>query len=387
MNYLKVPDSNIKLTDGSVVMLARFPGTKWVVHYGWYNYSGRNAMGWYFSSIPAETIIPVSNSDLQLIVLVDQGQTSDVPESIGDPSPMIPCPPGPTPGPSPCPPGPMPPRPPFNPTPDGLFPLPDGADRSPVSYFSKNDKYLLDASWISLPSIKYRDALSTIIKIPDGKVVKINNVDGKTRYYSWDAVDQRWNEKFYENDTEELLVDYYNKEEIDALLAALSSDVSDFESDITSRLAQLRSDMNTAVEELNRDIAEESNIRLEADSAEATARQQAVDAEAAARRAADETLQTAISALTRRMDEYENLDDILDRLTALEEAVFHIQKIVATSDDTVLVSQSGTLKDSGMMIGDDVIGEPSEYASSKTLATEKAVAQIVDENAAHWSSF
>ena len=40
-----------------------------------------------------------------------------------------------------------------------------------------------------------------------------------------------------------------------------------------------------------------------------------------------------------------------------------------------------------MMIGDDVIGEPSEYASSKTLATEKAVAQIVDENAAHWSSF
>ena len=143
MNYLKVPDSNIKLTDGSVVMLARFPGTKWVVHYGWYNYSGRNAMGWYFSSISAETIIPVSNSDLQLIVLVDQGQTSDVPESIGDPSPMIPCPPGPTPGPSLCPPGPMPPRPPFNPTPDGLFPLPDGADRSPVSYFSKNDKVYL----------------------------------------------------------------------------------------------------------------------------------------------------------------------------------------------------------------------------------------------------
>ena len=101
VNYLKVPDSNIKLTDGSVVMLARFPGTKWVVHYGWYNYSGRNAMGWYFSSIPAETIIPVSNSDLQLIVLVDQGQTSDVPQSIGDPSPMIPCPPGPTPGPTP----------------------------------------------------------------------------------------------------------------------------------------------------------------------------------------------------------------------------------------------------------------------------------------------
>ena len=37
----------------------------------------RRGMGWYFSSIPAQTIIPVSNQDLQLIVLVDQGHSDD----------------------------------------------------------------------------------------------------------------------------------------------------------------------------------------------------------------------------------------------------------------------------------------------------------------------
>ena len=94
MNYLKVPDSNIKLTDGSVVMLARFPGTKWVVHYGWYDYSGRRGMGWYFSSIPAQTVIPVTAQDLDLIVLIDQGK-SEEPER-----PPIPDhPPAPGPGP------------------------------------------------------------------------------------------------------------------------------------------------------------------------------------------------------------------------------------------------------------------------------------------------
>ena len=69
LNYLKVPDSNVKLTDGSVVMLSRFPGTKWVVHNGWYNYAGRRYMGWYFCSIPAQTIIPANSQDLTMITV------------------------------------------------------------------------------------------------------------------------------------------------------------------------------------------------------------------------------------------------------------------------------------------------------------------------------
>lgn len=329
MNYLKVPDSNIQLTDGSVVMLARFPGTKWVVHYGWYEYAGRRNMGWYFSSIPAQTVIPATTQDLQLIVVIDQGDVTEeiVVTNSGTPTTF--------PGPGPCPPS--PPAPPFEPGSTGLFPQPDCASKSPVAYFSKNDKFLLDSSWITLPSIKYRDALSTIITIPDGKVVKVNNVDGKTRYYSWSAIDQRWNEKFYENDTEELLVDYYTKEEIDALLLAINTDISDFERRCSAD-----------VDELSGDVSE----------------------------------------LTRVVNSFSStIEDLLRRVENLETALFNIQKITATSDDTVLVSQDGAIKDSGVSIGDDVIDEPTSYASSKTLATEKAVVRLVDENVAQWSLF
>ena len=62
-------------------------------------------------------------------------------------------------------------------------------------------------------------------------------------------------------------------------------------------------------------------------------------------------------------------------------------KIVIGNENTVLVSDNGTLKDSGVSIGDDEIGEPSQYANANTLATEKAVAKKVEDNVTHWSSF
>ena len=355
MNYLKVPDSDIQLTDGSVVMLARFPGTKWVVHYGWYDYSGRRAMGWYFSSIPAQTVIPATNQDLKLIVLIDNGSSTDEPGVVGPPAPPV--------VPGPCNPGSVPP---FQPENGGLFPLPDSTCPSPTAYFSKNDKYLLDTSWISLPSIKYRDALSTLIKIPDGKIVKVNNVDGKTRYYSWDAVDQRWNEKFFENDAEELLVNYYTKEEIDILLGVLRGDIAELETDVNSSISTIRSNLEEEI----------------------SARRAADDAEATARRAADDALQATVNDLSAEVSSFSfNFDSIIERLDALEAAVFDIQDIVAESNNTVLVSKNGTLKDSGISIGDDSIDEPTVYANPKTLATEKAVAKLVDENVVQWSSF
>lgn len=180
MNYIEVPNSNIKLVDGSVVMLARFPGTKWVVHYGWYEYSGCRSMGWYFSSIPAQTVIPVTSSDLQLIVLVEPGSTVDPDLPPFPPGPYPPpYPPGPIP-PGPIPPGPIPPAP------------------APPAVFTQSDKYFLDSAWITLPSIQYRDMLPFIGRVPDGKVVKIDNEDGISKYYAWNAKYQRWDEKFYE---------------------------------------------------------------------------------------------------------------------------------------------------------------------------------------------
>lgn len=410
MNYLKVPDSNIKLTDGSVVMLARFPGTKWVVHYGWYDYSGRRGMGWYFASIPAQTIIPVTAQDLQLIVLIDQGDSEKPippappvppippvpPRPPVPPGPPGPIPPGPgpfPPSPGPIPPGPIPPRPvppgprPYpspQPGPDsGLYPMPPDPGSipgDPRAYFSKNDQYLLDASFISLPSIKYRDSLSTICNIPDGKVVKINSVDGVTRYYSWNAPDQRWDEKFYENDAEQLLVDYYDKEEIDGIVGVINNSISALQDEdqvldgkITSE-ATTREDADTAIQNSVTALSDRLDTY-----------QSTIDGRFDALAAADQEIAGNLQALHDLVDR--ELAGIKERLLALEAAVFEIQKITATTENTVLVSSDGTLKDSGVMIGDNVIGEPSAYASANTLATETAVAKLVEDNVTQWSSF
>lgn len=380
MNYLKVPDSDIKLTDGSVVMLARFPGTKWVVRYGWYEYAGRRNMGWYFSSIPAQTVIPVTLQDLQFIVLLDGGE-SEQPELPPSNKPVDPAP-GFMPGP------PSPPWPPAPGTaPEGLFPVnPSVPGVGPVIPFTPNDKYLLDSSWITLPSIKYRDTLSTICKVPDGKIVKINNVDGATRYYSWSSSDQRWYEKFFENDTEQLLANYYNISEIDAKFAVVDGDINiieatssalstrvdnmndrvvTFDSDLDSEIAarteavaaearsriaadeaetasriaadnnltisiqSFMSDLQDLRDDTEHDITEETNARVAADNAEiqariaainaeSLARQEADNAETTARRAADDELSSTVTALSNTVASYQASNEI--RLTALEAA-------------------------------------------------------------------
>lgn len=257
MKYLEVPNSNIKLTDGSVVVLSEDPSTKWVVHYGEYYYEGSRDIGWYFSSLPAQIIIPVTDQNLQSIKLIDQGgpyefecpsildsnmHPSNSADSNEDESesgeieeydldkltlcgpdfvPFKHCrPPRPCPPPGPCP----PPIPPI----DNCYP-----SVNPPSYFSKSDQYLLDSSWITLPSLEYRDLLPNYIEIPDGKVVKVVDADGSTKYYSWNAADQAWDEKFFEIDVKELLDNYYTKDEIDDKLDNINNDISSVNEELT----------------------------------------------------------------------------------------------------------------------------------------------------------
>lgn len=101
MNHFDVPSTGIRLYDGTIVMLARFPGTKWIVHNGWYSYNNQQFMGWYFCSIPAKVVLPISDQDLNLLTVISNGEESNCP-------PWPPCPPGP-----PCPPVPPSPTEPF----------------------------------------------------------------------------------------------------------------------------------------------------------------------------------------------------------------------------------------------------------------------------------
>lgn len=173
-NCLVVPDTGIQIVDGTIVILARFPGTKWIVHNGWYSYQGKQYMGWYFCSIPAQTIIPVNDEDLRLLTVV----SSDGGES---------CPPGPYPPPCPPYPPPCPPYPPpFVPGPPphcGINFTPQMADE-------------LDRAWITVETIAQRDKLNTRL-LPNGKIVKVNNVSGSVKYYSWNQATMVWDEETF----------------------------------------------------------------------------------------------------------------------------------------------------------------------------------------------
>ena len=183
MNRLIVPGTGVVLHDGSIVILNRFPGTKWIVHNGWYNYMGQQYMGWYFCSIPSQTILPVSDDDLSMLTVVSDGE--------------CPCPPHP----------PMPPH-----------PFPDVP-------FTPQQAFELDRAWISVETIAQRDQLNKRL-LPNGKIVRVNNIGGRAEYYIWNQVTQTWEDETFGIN----LTEYLTKKEADAKYVSqenFSQDVSD----------------------------------------------------------------------------------------------------------------------------------------------------------------
>lgn len=357
MNYLNVPDSKLKLTEGNVVMLQRFPGMKWVLHNGWYHYNGQQYMGWYFSSIPSQTILPVNNQDLRMITLISSKSNDAYPIEPGPPVPGC-YPPPPHHGPHPHP-------PPF-PTPDGpIFPpVPPEPEPMKPAFFSRALKEQLKEAFISVPTLKQRDALDTE-HMPDGKIVRVNSVDGVTKYYVWSAFNDHWEDfnLVFDEGLQEELESYYQKTEIDSFVHDLTSRVDD-----ADRAIQ-------AVDDRVSELDESTTSQLNAIRGDIT------------------DIKADIVAITERLD---GKDDTLDediaaavaRIEALEEAVFHIERLSSVTDDnSVLVVDQGTLKDSGFTIGDDRIDEPAAYSNGKALATEKAVSQKVEDAALKWGTF
>lgn len=169
--YIIIPGTQQKVYEGTVVVLHRLPNVKWIIHNGYYNYNGRKQKGWYFSSIPADTTMPVFNEDLVAMTILDGG--------IEPPGP--PFPPGPGPG----------PFPPFPPFPPGPFP-PGPPAPVPIP-FTPQDKKQVDAAMITVPDLAARDRLGSGY-LNNGKVVRVNDIDGEgtVDYYSWDAESSSW---------------------------------------------------------------------------------------------------------------------------------------------------------------------------------------------------
>jgi len=193
--YVVIPGTQKKVYNGSVVMLHRLPNLRWIIHYGVYSYNGRTQKGWYFSSIPADTTMPVFDEDLVAMTVLD------------DPVPPGPYPPPFPPG--PYPPGPVPPGPyPPGPTPPAPIPIP----------FTPQDKMQVDAAMLTVDDLAARDKLGSEFLI-DGKVVRVNDSDGEgnVEYYSWNASTSMW-------EVASLGYRYMTREEV---LQAVADDIVD----------------------------------------------------------------------------------------------------------------------------------------------------------------
>lgn len=337
-NQLSIPNSNEYVTEGTVVILARFPGTKWVVHHGWYTYAGRQIQGWYFSSIPSQTIIPVNEDDLQMLTVVS-GQHSNVePEPnwpYPGPFPPGPCPPGPYP-PGPYPPGPIPPHPPG-----------PGSIPAIVTVY---EKALYDSAFISVPKLKDRNRLNPYT-LPDGKIVRVNNVDGEVKYYVWSKYDEEWSEILI--DPTEVLKEYAKIEYVDEQVALINSEISEIHTDIDETnervtavetdLAAFEAQTNSAIESLNTSVSE-----LQTGLASAN---------------------EEIDSLKLRMGEAE--DDIDNTIVRVSEAEVNIQNLNGQVDS--LTTRIDTAE------ADIVTLEDRASASETRIETLEAQAQLFDD--------
>ena len=154
--YIIVPGTQTKIFENSIVVLYRLPKVKWIVKLGNYEYNGKRRKGWYFSSLPSGTTMPVFTEDLVALRVVD----------------------GPTP--RPFPPGPCPPGPPTPPAPLPVI-------------FTPEDKEMIARSTITVDDLEARDKLADSNTI-DGKVVRVNDIDGQgtVEYYQWDSTNSTW---------------------------------------------------------------------------------------------------------------------------------------------------------------------------------------------------
>lgn len=155
--FLPVPDSDIKLFDGNIVMFDTHPCVKWVTHLGFYKYEGKQYNGWYFTSVPDQELMPVHIADLRTVHKISNTMNGPKRKRRIHPKPV---------------------PPPFPPGPD-------------VTIFTVDDKDHLDRAWLTLDTIAQRDALDKI-GLKDGKIVRVNDVNGEVRFFQWSAENDHW---------------------------------------------------------------------------------------------------------------------------------------------------------------------------------------------------
>lgn len=147
VEFIVIPETDIRLYDSDIVKLSNRPKIKWIVHLGWYTYQGIQSFGWYLVSISDGEILPVSTIDLTLCTLETiKTQGSE---------------------------------------------LYDGRVKNYTRPFTPADAEVLNRTFITVETIAQRDNLDKH-KLINGRIVRVNNVGGVVNYYAWNIETYDW---------------------------------------------------------------------------------------------------------------------------------------------------------------------------------------------------
>jgi hypothetical protein len=147
VKYVVIPGTNVRLYDGDIVKVTKYPRSKFQIHCGWYMFDSKQNFGWYLSNVKSGKTLPLDTIDLttcSLITSEAQGATYK-----------------------------------------------SGPEIQYTRPFTDSDAEMLSRTFITLDSIEQMNNLDPF-KLVNGKMVRINNDDGSATYYVWNASEYRW---------------------------------------------------------------------------------------------------------------------------------------------------------------------------------------------------
>lgn len=147
--YVVIPGTSVRLYDGDIVKISTYPQAKWIIHAGWYIIDTKQNYGWYLSNISSGKVLPVNTIDLTTCTLVSSYTQGSK----------------------------------FTSGPELQYTRP----------FTDADSEMLRRTFISVDTIEQRDSLDRR-KLTNGKLVRVNDVDGDIKYYAWNADTKSWDD-------------------------------------------------------------------------------------------------------------------------------------------------------------------------------------------------
>ncbi len=145
--YVVVPGTNIRLYDGDIVRITKYPKSKFQIHCGWYVFENAQNFGWYLSNIKSGKVLPVDTIDLTTCSLITSESQGSKYHS--------------------------------------------GSEIQYTRPFTDSDYEMLNRTFITLDTIEQRDSLDTS-RLRHGKLVRINGDDDVPAYYAWNANTKLW---------------------------------------------------------------------------------------------------------------------------------------------------------------------------------------------------